>query len=425
MCKRVLSRRAPLVYMLAAGISFASTLCQAADEIASKAPLSKQGLYMKVQLARNLKMSKLKPGDVVAGTLSRDVYSSDRKLFATGSRVQLTVDHTERRKRPANDHWPWVVRAFTPRHESYPIFKSASVMQGPVESSLDVSLVSVSRMQEVHATAKKGKSPGSENGAVDVSKAGRRKLAAPIVVLEAADVDRLPSVVDTQGEDELSSSNPSSPELIPAGTHCRILLLGNVSASKSRVGDEVAARLLEPVVLNSRVALPAGSIFKGRVVKKTPPRWLSRPGSLYLTFAEVILPEGTRLPIAASLAGAELDDRSHTRIDAEGQLHGEHPGKAWMAINLGVSAGISKEVDDGVQLLIEALVSTATDASTAGTARIVSSCVSGLYMATRHGRDVVLPRFTEMDVSIDRAVVLNKPAQMQSAVVSPSIGNVP
>src|SRR5205814_23702 len=184
-------------------------------------------------------------------------------------------------------------------------------------------------------------------------------------------------------------------ETLPAGTACKILLLGNVSASKSKAGDAIQARLIEPVLVNSRVVLPAGSLFQGRVVKQTPPRWGSRAGSLYLAFTGVTLPGGNLIPIAASLAGAELDHGSHTRIDAEGQLRGERPGKAWMAINIGVSAGLSKEADDVTQLIVEALISSATDASTAGTARIVSSCVSGIYMVSRRGRDVVLPRFTE------------------------------
>jgi hypothetical protein len=89
-----------------------------------------------------------------------------------------------------------------------------------------------------------------------------------------------------------------------------------------------------------------------------------------------------------------------------------------MAINLGMTAGISKEVDDGVQLVIETIVSTATDASTAGTARIISGCVSGLYMATRRGRDVVLPRFTEMDISFDRPVSLNTAAVIRPSAAS-------
>ncbi|MGA8214012.1 MAG: hypothetical protein WB799_10485, partial [Candidatus Sulfotelmatobacter sp.] len=192
---------------------------------------------------------------------------------------------------------------------------------------------------------------------------------------------------------------------------CTILLLGGVSASKSKPGDLVQARLIEPVLLNSRVVLPAGTLVEGKVVRKTPPRWGSRAGSLYLTFTGLTLPGGNLIPIAASLTGAELDRRSHTKIDAEGQLRGERPGKAWMAINIGVTAGLAKEVDDTTQLIIEAIVSTATDASTAGVARIVATCVSGVFMVSRHGRDVVLPRFTEMNIALDRPLSVTKTAE--------------
>lgn len=51
-------------------------------------------------------------------------------------------------------------------------------------------------------------------------------------------------------------------------------------------------------------------------------------------------------------------------------MRGGWPGKAWMLINLAVTAGISKEADDTLHLIIEAIVSTATDASTAGIGRI-------------------------------------------------------
>jgi hypothetical protein len=88
-----------------------------------------------------------------------------------------------------------------------------------------------------------------------------------------------------------------------------------------------------------------------------------------------------------------------------------------MAINFAVSAGLSKEADDATQLIIEALVSTATDASTAGTARIVSSCISGIYMVTRHGRDVVLPRFTEMQISLDRPLSVTRNAEAASVAL--------
>jgi hypothetical protein len=60
-------------------------------------------------------------------------------------------------------------------------------------------------------------------------------------------------------------------------------------------------------------------------------------------------------------------------------MHGDRSGEVWMLLKAGVTAGISKEVDATTQLIIEALVSTATDASTAGTAKIVSSCVSTFF----------------------------------------------
>jgi hypothetical protein len=395
------------VRLFALGL-IASAHCRADESSAglSAGTPNEAGLYMKVEVPRSLNMSKLKPGQMVDGSLARDVYSADRKLFSSGSHVLLSVDHMEKRKRTPNDHWPWVVNAFTPRQENYPVFKQAIVQQDGLESSLSVSLLLINRMHEVHARAKKNPSSVSDHSAVDVAHPNQRKPGRTTIVLEAFGTPEA-------GFKTSSNSNPASdsslPATIPAGTRCKIVLLGTVSASKSRTGDIVAARLLEPVLLDSRVALPAGSYFKGKILKSSPPRWLSRSGSLYFGFTEVTLPNGNAMRVAASLAGAELDERSHTTIDTEGKLRGERPGKVWMAINFGVTTGIAKEVDDSMQLVIEALISTATDASTAGTSRLMSSGASALYMATRHGRDVVLPRFTEMDISFDRPVSLNTP----------------
>jgi hypothetical protein len=409
--------------LLAAVIATTATLTFAADDAAKTPPLTPttSGIYVKVQLPSRIKLSKLKSGDLVEGTLARDVYASDHEVFPAGRPVRLTVDHLERRRRLRNDHWPWVISVFTPRHENFPAFKNATVAQPEGDSTFQVSLISVSQKREVHAQAKKNKSgqqPAGEHGTVEVSKSNAKQPVAPVMVLEAFALDTAAPATEAKSEDaESEKGSPTARPLaeIPTGTQCKILLLGDVSASKSKAGDKVQARLLDPVLLNSRVVLPAGSMIEGKVLKSTPPRWGSRAGSLSLAFTSLTLPGGNLIPITASLAGAELDQRSHTKIDAEGRLHGEHPGKAWMAINLAVSAGVAKEVDDGVQLIVEAIVSTATDASTAGTSRIVASCVSGLYMVTRHGRDVMIPRFTEMDISLDRPVSLNQISQQQDS----------
>src|SRR5258708_5467296 len=320
------NRMKPFAAALAATtLMLAPSLCPAADQKSDASPASSAdpGLYMKVQLPRRIKLSKLKPGDLVEGTLARDVYSADHELFPAGRQVRLTVDHLERRRRVRDDHWPWVINVFTPRHENYPAFKNATVVQAQGESTFQVSLISVNEKREVHAQTKKNKSApesAEEHGTVEVSKSNVKQPVAPVMVLEAFAVD--PSLEEESKHQGAESGNPSpdarSLAALPTGTQCKILLLGDVSASKSKPGDVVQARLLEPVMLNSRVVLPAGSLIEGKVVKRTPPRWGSRAGSLSLPFTSLPLPAGNLIPITPPLSGAELNQNSHTKIDAQG-----------------------------------------------------------------------------------------------------------
>ena len=362
-------------------------------------------IYVKVRIAKTVKISALKPGDVVEGKLAQDVYSGDRELFPAESPVRLTVDKLGRRKRVPNDYWPWVIKVFTPRHENYPTFQSAIVSSPDgKEVPLRVSLIFINRQTEVLAQAKTKKAshptassvaePPDASAAQGAPESVGTRAKGPFVTLEAT---------NPSGDSSLAVGS-SDPVTLATGTLAKIILLGGVSASKSRAGDSFQARLVEPVRLDSKIVLPEGTLLGGKIAKSTPPRMLSRSGSLLLTFTDLTLPGRTSIPATASVTAAELDQRSHTKIDPEGKLHGDRPGKAWMAINLGVTAGIAKEADDATQLLVEALVSSATDASTAGTARIVGICASSVFLLTRHGRDVVLPRFTEMNISFDRPV---------------------
>jgi type IV secretion system protein VirB10 len=362
-------------------------------------------LYVKIQLESTVKVSALKPGNMIEGKLAQDIYSGDRELFPAGSRIRLTVDKLGRRRRVPNDHWPWVVKAFTPRHENYPLFQSAAVIfPDGKEVPLHVSLISINRETQIRARSKKTPAQPAPNEAApdEARSTSVRKNQGTIVTLEAA----IPA--DTSETSAPSSSEAPSAVTLGAGTAAKIILLGGVSASKSQPGDGFQARLVEPVRLNSKVVLPEGTLLAGKVVTRTPPRMLSRAGSIMLTFTDLTLPGRASIPIpmSASVTAAEIDQRSHTKIDPEGKLHGDRPGKAWMAINIGVTAGIAKEADDTLQLIIEAVVSSATDASTAGAGRIAATCAAGLFLLTRHGRDVVLPKFTEMNIVFDRPLSL-------------------
>ena len=94
------------------------------DNVATKSDLP---LYLKVQLDPKVEFAHLKAGDVIEGRLPRGVYRGTQELLPAGTLLHLTVDKLQRRRRVPNDHWPWVVRVFMARHETYPVFRSARV----------------------------------------------------------------------------------------------------------------------------------------------------------------------------------------------------------------------------------------------------------------------------------------------------------
>jgi len=365
-------------------------------------------LFVKVQLDNSVKFSSLKPGESVEGRLTRDVYSPENKVFTSGSEIRLTVSRVERKRKQPSEKWPWVAKLFMPHHENFPVFNDAAIlMPDGSRSAIQTSLLSFNRMKEVRVPPSRDSGKKSDSMAsieANPTERGLDKDASPshgpVLYLEA---------YRTNSESVESSGgiHPGSSSTLPAGTVCRILLLEDISASKSHVGDQIHARLLEPIFSNSQIVIPAGSMFAGRVTKATPPRIPSRAGALTIAFDSIQLPEGHRIPVSASLASVGVSAGSPVKMDREGGLHGSRPGAMWMLINAGVAGGIAKEVDDGTQLIAEAIISTATDASTAGTARIAGSIVSGVFMLTRKGRDVVLPNHTEMAITLNRPLTFS------------------
>jgi len=366
-------------------------------------------IFAKVQLANSLKLSKLKPGDPVEGHLSNNVYSLDKELYTAGSAVHLTVDHVERKRKTPGARWPGIARLFMPRHENVPIFRQAVIsMPDGAASRLEANLVSSSRVKEIWSPAAKtgNASPSSVDQVGNPhSPAAPKSSETPVLYLEAhLDADQ----AARNPENSMATSGT-----IPAGTPCRVLLLNSLSGAKSHAGDPIQARLLEPVLVDSHVLLPAGSLFEGRVLKSIPPRIPARSGSLTIAFESVTLPRRGRMEVSASVSQVEVSSSSPTKLDREGRLRGSRPGAIWFVVNGGVSAGLAKVTDDTLQVIIESVVSTATDASTAGTGRIAAAAISGAFMLTRKGQDVVLPGHTEMSITLNRPLTLS--AQIASS----------
>jgi len=357
-------------------------------------------------------LKKTAEGTTLEGKLARNVYWRDTEIIPKGSTVQMVVDHIESRKKPfAVDDRPFIIHVFAPRHDVTVQFRSVKVvLSGGTDVPLRATFVALTQRAELSAETEKPafKKKAGKTDRSGPQQEGKRQVPPWILTLQAEpEGTTFPALAASQ------AGNPSSPPAVclepctlPDGTRMPVALLEGLSASKNRQGQAFRAVLLEPVLVGSTVAIPQGTILQGVLAKRVPPRRLYRPGMLNLMFNRLALPSGTATMIAASPVAAEVDRGTHMTMDSEGKIHAQSPGTARFLLDFGVTGGISKVTDDTTQLIIEAISSTATDASTAGVAKFAAMGATAIFLLTRHGRDVILPPYTEMDVSLSRAVSL-------------------
>ena len=392
------------------GIVYAALVASVAVSAAFAQSPEGQAQVIWVAMDARTQLKKTMPGATLEGMLARSVFWRDTEVFPKGSTVRLVVDTIESRKKAyAADDRPFVIHVFAPRRELIARFRRVTVsMPDGTEVPLRATFTALSQRAELSAGKKKSVAmKETAGGSEGVSAPKDRKAAAPWVLTLQVDPEGTTFPALSAGR---AADHPSAPAACPEpctiadGTRMPLALLGGLSASKNHQGQAFQAVLLEPVLAGSTIAIPQGSILQGVLAKRVPPRRLYRPGSLNLLFTRLALPSGAAMAIAASPVAAEVDRGTHMTMDSEGRFHAQSPGKARFLLDFGVTGGISKVSDDTTQLIIEAISSTATDASTAGVARFAAMGATAIFLLTRHGRDVILPPYTEMDVSLSRAV---------------------
>jgi hypothetical protein len=131
---------------------------------------------------------------------------------------------------------------------------------------------------------------------------------------------------------------PSGTLTVPAETQVAIQVLSGIHTKINQPNDLVTARLLQPVYVMGRVALPSGSILDGRITMIRNSGHIHRPAELGLRFDKILLPDGQAAPIAGVLATMEESRKFDFHIDAEGHLTG---GRAlsWKTLIGGVGLG--------------------------------------------------------------------------------------
>lgn len=91
------------------------------------------------------------------------------------------------------------------------------------------------------------------------------------------------------------------PLSVPAGTmlHCRIT--ETLTTKLNVQGDAFTLSVAEPVSINGRVAIPAGSTVAGRITRMERPGRITGVGQMRLSVEQITLPDGRSIPLGATL----------------------------------------------------------------------------------------------------------------------------
>jgi hypothetical protein len=106
---------------------------------------------------------------------------------------------------------------------------------------------------------------------------------------------------------------------VPAGTALMVKLETTLATFSNRPGDPFRGSLTQPVVINGQTVIPAGATVEGRVTKVSEPRRISGKPTIGILPETVILPNGERLYLDATLTDTNIPGSD---VNSEGQFKG-------------------------------------------------------------------------------------------------------
>lgn len=356
-----------------------------------------QGTFLQVELAQRTNWKRLARNSVVEGELMLPVFVGSDVAIPKQTKISLTIESV---KKVGNDSGKWrkagqaVVRAFNPLEKSLAAEYAIRVSKTEIETPQGSLVVTAKALRAGYAAMiepKVERSGEAYSLEAPGANAGGTKGKRQTVILQLEDGVLWP----TPPARRIENADESNTHKV------RAFLLTQLSASHSQKDDAFQARLAEPVRLGDRV-FEEGSVVDGKVSQSVPPRMLSRAGSLHLRIDRITSPEGASVAVAGALGGVEAEPGAKYTLDEEGGLHGLRPGMKNALVDLSIAYAMGKISDDLAETPIRAVGAAMSDAAVANAARYFGLGASAVFLVTRHGRDVYLPRYSEIEIDFGR-----------------------
>jgi hypothetical protein len=114
----------------------------------------------------------------------------------------------------------------------------------------------------------------------------------------------------------VAESNPKNgPIEIPEGTTLHTKLAETLTTKLNYTGDPFSATIFEPITLNNRTVIPAGSTLQGRISILERPGRITGVGMMRLAVDRIAIADGRTMPLTATLVMAP--DAENATVESE------------------------------------------------------------------------------------------------------------
>ncbi len=190
-----------------------------------------------------------------------------------------------------------------------------------------------------------------------------------------------------------SAPKPGKVE-VPSGTSIPLVLHNGISTHSAKVGDPVYFETLFPIMIDGRVAIPAGSYVSGEVTESKRPGRVKGRGELMIKLNTLILTNGYMVNLNAVPRDAGTGGRA--TVDHEGKVIGDSD----TASDVGT---VAKTTAAGAGIGGIATQS----AKGVGIGAGVGAAAGLMAVLLTRGPDAELPRGTTVDVTLNRPILLD------------------
>ena len=184
--------------------------------------------------------------------------------------------------------------------------------------------------------------------------------------------------------------------VVPAETTIPLILQNTINTKSAFAGEAIYCESIYPITVGNRIVIPKGSSVRGSVTQVLRPGKVKGKALIGLRFDQLILPNGTTVPLRAVLSGfgsmsSETFDPKEGKIGGAGSK-GEDVGKIAQTTVSGAELGTLVGWGQGHSL--EGL----------GIGSAAGAAAGVIWVLASRGKDIVMPYGTSLELKLTQPV---------------------